>query len=147
MISYPLPRVTRKLFDHAVAKFRSDRDETGMIAVSMIAFAAVRQGVISSQEYADSPAARHRLARSSHQKQRARRRQARRLQPMTEPLTIADFAMLAARISQVAAAWSADALSGGIDHDSPMSPQAVTRFAAEINTRVASVVYRAGIRT
>ncbi len=51
-------------------------------------------------------------------------------------LSQGDFAALAARIAQVAAQWSADALLPMREYDKTMDPGAVERFAEDILSRV-----------
>ena len=51
-------------------------------------------------------------------------------------LSHGEFAALAARISQVAANWSADALLPMKEYEKPMDSGTVERFAEEILSRV-----------
>jgi hypothetical protein len=51
-------------------------------------------------------------------------------------LSQGEFAALAARIAQVAAQWSADALLPMKEYDKPMDPRAVERFAEDVLARV-----------
>ncbi len=61
----------------------------------------------------------------------------------TVGLPCSDFAMLAARIGQVAAAWAADTLALPEDLSQPMDAGSVERFAEDILRRVYRIRERA----